>query len=313
MAVRDEYDELVVDYNQLQSERNDELLASKERDNTREAKKQGVIHYLQGQVADLTAENNTFRRLQEQAIVDPPGNNGTSGTIGHEPSPGPSTNSTNSANTSTKKRRLKLQDPDKFTNSKNGDPVKYWLSQMRGKMAADDDLYNTPARRMMYVMNRMGSDAFGHLEPRTRPNAPRPWKDSDEMLAYLERVFGDPNRRANAETQFRALRQGNKDFNTFWAEFQRLSIELDRNNATLISDLTSKLSYEMQRQLSTGNEKPTDLLKYAERCQRVAQRLKNTARTKAALERYNEKCAAAAALASSTLAAKKATTSTTTT
>ena len=190
------------------------------------AEKQGVIRYLQGQVADLTAENDTFRRLQEQSIVNPPeqadspivsppGNNRTSGTIGHEPSPGPSTNLTNSANTSTKKRRLKLQDPDKFTNGKDGDPVEYWLSQMRGKMAADDDLYDTPARRMVYVMNRVGGDAFGHLEPRAQPNAPRPWKDSDEMLTYLERVFGDPNRRANAETQFRALRQGSKDFNTF--------------------------------------------------------------------------------------------------
>ena len=317
VAVRDEYDELVVDYNQLQNERNDELLASKDGDNTQNkalAEKQGVIRYLQGQVADFTAENNTFRRLQEQAmvnppIVGPPGNNETSGIMDHEPSPGPSTDSTN---TSTKKRRLKLQDPDKFTNGKDGDPVEYWLAQMRSKMAADDDLYDTPARRMVYVMNRVGSEAFGHLEPRARVNASRPWKDSDEMLAYLERVFGDPNRRANAETQFCALRQGSKDFNTFWAEFQRLSIELDQNDATLISNLTSKLSYEMQRQLSTGDEEPTDLLKYVERCQRVAQRLKDAARTKAASEQYNEKRAAAASV-SSTPAAKKVATSTTTT
>ena len=207
---------------------------------------------------------------------------------------------------------MKLQDPDKFTNGKDGDPVEYWLAQMRGKMAADEDLYDTPARCMVYVMNRVGGDAFGHLEPRARANAPRLWEDSDEMLAYLERVFGDPNRRANAETQFRALRQGSKNFNTFWAEFQRLSIELDRNDVTLISDLTSKLSYEMQCQLSTGDEEPTDLLKYAERCQRVAQRLKDAARRKAASEKYNEKRAATAP-SSSTPAAKKATTSTTTT
>ena len=34
VAVRDEYDKLVVDYNQLQNERNDELLASKDQNNT---------------------------------------------------------------------------------------------------------------------------------------------------------------------------------------------------------------------------------------------------------------------------------------
>ena len=109
VAVRDEYDELVIDYNQL--------LASKDGDNTQNealAEKQGVIRYLQGQVADLTAENDTFRRLQEQSIVNPskaadppivspPGNNGTSGTMDHKPSPGPSATSANTS-TNTKKR-----------------------------------------------------------------------------------------------------------------------------------------------------------------------------------------------------------------
>ena len=180
---------------------------------------------------------------------------------------------------------------------------------MRGKMAADEDLYDTLARRMVYVMNRVGGDAFGHLKPRARANAPRSWKDLDKMLAYLERVFGDLNRRANAETQFRALRQGSKDFNTFWAEFQRLSIELNRNDETLISDLTSKFSYEMQLQLSTSDEELTDLLKYAERCQRVAQRLKDAGRAKVAAEKYAEKRAATTAKT----APKKVSTSTTTT
>ena len=132
------------------------------------------------------------------------------------------------------------------------------------------------------------------------------------MLAYLEQVFGDPNRRANAETQFRALRQGSKDFNNFWAKFQRLSIELDRNEATLISDLTSKLSYEMQRQLNTGDKELTDLLKYVERCQHVAQRFKDAARIKAASEKYAEK-RAAATTASAASAPRKVSTTTTTT
>ena len=109
VAVRDKYDKLVVDYNQL--------LASKDGDNTQNktlAEKQGVICYLQDQVADLTAENDTFCRLQEQSIanppeaanppiVSPPGNNGTSGTMDHEPSSGLSATLANTS-TNTKKR-----------------------------------------------------------------------------------------------------------------------------------------------------------------------------------------------------------------
>lgn len=257
VAVRNEYDELAADYNNLEADR----------DNTREetliqkealAEKQGVVNYLQGQVADVTAENDALRRLQEQVaadppIVNPPANNADNRDNERpeqEVSPAPSTDSTRVG-----KRRLKLQDPPVLTDGKDSVPVEHWLAKMDGKMTANDDLYDTPARRMVYVMNCVGGTAFSHVEPRSGKNATKPWKDLEEMLACLERVFGDSNRRENAETEFRALRQGGKDFNTFWAEFQRLAIELDRNDATLISDLTSKLSYEMQRQLNTGDKR----------------------------------------------------------
>ena len=219
VAIRDEYDELVADYNQLS--------ALNDRDNTQDkalAEKQGVIRYLQGQVADLTAENDTFRRLQEQSIVNPPevadppivsphGDNGTSHT--HGASPGPLTSS---VNTSTK-RRLKLADPPIFTDAKDDVPVEHWLAKIDGKMTADEDLLDTPKHRMVYVMNCVGGTAFSHLEPRARRNATKPWKDLEEMLTYLEQVFGDSNRLENAENEYQTLRQGGKDFNTFWAEF----------------------------------------------------------------------------------------------
>ena len=65
----------------------------------------------------------------------------------------------------------------------------------------------------------------------------------------------------------------------------------------------------MQRQLNTGDERPTDLLRYAERCQRVYQELKNVARVTAAVERAKEK----RALSTAATPAKKVATSTTTT
>ena len=212
--------------------------------------------------------------MQEQVIVSPHGNKENRSTF-------------------TSKRCFKLQDPSVFTGGKDGMPVVEWLAKMKGKMTVDDNLMDTPWRRMAYVMSRVGGTAFGHLEPRARENGPRPWKDSNEMLAYLERVFGDSNRRRNAEYEFRYLHQTG-DFNTFWAEFLRLSIELDQNEATLISDLTHKLSVEMRLQLINGDEEPTDLIAYAERCRRVYQGLKEIAYAKA-LDRSMKKCVVVAA------------------
>ena len=99
----------------------------------------------------------------------------------------------------------------------------------------------------------------------------------------------------------------------FFAKFQRLAMELDWNKATLISNFMFKLSYKMQRQLSTGNKKPTNLFRYAKRCQRVLQRLKNPAHIKAVSKKYAEKNATAAtATTSISPAPKKVSTSTTT-
>ena len=149
------------------------------------------------------------------------------------------------------KRQFKLPDPPIFIGRRDGLPFVEWLAKMKGKMSIDKDLMDTPWRCMAYVISRVGGTAFGHLEPCAREqcarseNGPRPWKDSNEMLAYLERVFGDPNRRQNAEYKFRVLYQTG-DFNTFWAKFLWLSIELDRNESTLISDLTFKLSHDVR-------------------------------------------------------------------
>ena len=101
-------------------------------------------------------------------------------------------------------------------------------------------------------------------------------------------MFGDSNRRRNAKHEFQYLHQTG-DFNTFWAEFLRLSIELDRKKSTLISDLTHKLLIKMRLQLINEDKEPTDLNAYAERCQRVYQSLKEIAHAEA-FERSTEEC-----------------------
>ena len=80
------------------------------------------------------------------------------------------------------------------------------------------------------------------------------------MFTYHKQVFGDPNRRQNAEYKLQVLYQtGN--FNTFWAKFFWLSIELDWNKSTLISNLTFKLFYDIQQQLVNRDKSPINLFK----------------------------------------------------
>ena len=46
------------------------------------------------------------------------------------------------------------------------------------------------------------------------------------MFTYLEQVFSNLNRQQNVENKYQGLCQSSKGFNTFWAEFQQLAIEL---------------------------------------------------------------------------------------
>lgn len=101
---------------------------------------------------------------------------------------------------------------------------------------ANADRYDTEFLKMAYVESRTEGNAAKHLEPRMRKDSPKPFLSSDEMLNTLEKIFDDPNRKLTALTQFRSLRQGGKDFNSFWAEFQRLAYDIDATDAYLMSE-----------------------------------------------------------------------------
>ena len=77
-----------------------------------------------------------------------------------------------------------------------------WLAKMKGIIMADNDIMDTLWRQMAYVISRVDGIAFGYLEPCAWEHRPKLWKDSNKMLAYLEQVFGDSNRRQNAEYKF---------------------------------------------------------------------------------------------------------------
>lgn len=229
----------------------DEAIAS-------DTRHQGVIQYLQGQVTALQNEKNLA------LISNPPPcecrqPEGSSGVL--------------SASGSAQRCSI-IPDPPIFTDGKNS-IVEHWLIKMRGKMEADADLMPTEALRMAYVQSRVGGDAMNYLVPRMSKDSPKAFETAEEILEYLERIFGDPYGQENAENKFRNLVQGEKDFATFWADFQHLLVGLDRDERTLISDLTWKLSDETEQQLTAVDKRPTDLLQYAERCRRVYQDIKN--------------------------------------
>ena len=72
---------------------------------------------------------------------------------------------------------------------------------------------------MIYIESRTEGLAAKHLDSRMRDGTPTSFLSSSEMLQTLKDVFDDLNRKLTVSNEFRALRMGDKDFLSFWAEF----------------------------------------------------------------------------------------------
>ncbi|PHH49893.1 Retrotransposon-derived protein PEG10 [Ceratocystis fimbriata CBS 114723] len=126
--------------------------------------------------------------------------------------------------TSSSHRSERLPDPDKFDG--NRQDLRRFVSQIHQKMTTNHDRFPTAQARMAYVNN--------HYQ---------------EVLKVLDRAYGEPDQMNRACTKLFRLRQGNKDFATFFSEFQRLALVGKVSEATLPTLLEQNISKELRAML----------------------------------------------------------------
>ena len=91
-------------------------------------------------------------------------------------------------------------------------------------MNVNYDRFPNPQSRMTYVTNRLKGAPYAQVLSYICDGICQ-LTDYKDILNILERAFGDPNRVRNARNELFRLRQGNKGFSVFFAEFQRLALE----------------------------------------------------------------------------------------
>ena len=85
--------------------------------------------------------------------------------------------------------------------------------------------------RLRYSVSHLSGPAFDQVASFvqtgtiTLPNI-------DSLIQILEAAFGNPNRYATAARKINSLRQGNKEFSSYYAEFQRYAADLDWNESS---------------------------------------------------------------------------------
>jgi hypothetical protein len=154
----------------------------------------------------------------------------------------------------------KLPDPEKFDGSRAD--LRRFTQQIYAKMKANADRFPTVTSRLTYVAGRLTGRAYELILPKITDGLPQ-FPDYPDILAYLEKAFGDPNRVTNARNDLFRLRQSNKDFSTFFSEFQRLALEGQMAEDSLPTLLEQAISRELRGMLLHHDPPSREFHQYA--------------------------------------------------
>ena len=140
----------------------------------------------------------------------------------------------------------KIPDPKEFDGSRND--LNRFIQQIYGKMNANADRFPHATNRMTYVAGRLTGKAYSLILPKIKYGIPQ-FIDYPQMLEYLEKAFGDPDRTQNAQNKLFQLKQRNSDFSAYFSEFQRLALESEMPENALVPLLFQGISRELQDML----------------------------------------------------------------
>ncbi|ELR04499.1 hypothetical protein GMDG_06801 [Pseudogymnoascus destructans 20631-21] len=150
--------------------------------------------------------------------------------------------SSTTRNRESHQKSTKIPDPPTLT---EGIEPAYddWSIKIKMKLEANLDHFPTPALQMGYVQSRLGGKASSHINPRLRSTQNK-FQTVEEMFEVLDRVF----------------------------KFQRLTVELDYSEETLIDDLCHKVNTKMQTAL-IAEINPSSLHAFAQKCLLIDQNI----------------------------------------
>jgi len=142
-----------------------------------------------------------------------------------------------------------------------------WIAQLRMVIRHKPASFPDKQSKMRYAFNRLRGVGLGQILPHVRENGIIGLEDIPALIQLLEAAFGDPNRVATAERKMREIKQKNREFSQYYAEFQVIAADLDWNPSALRNALRIGLSEEMKDSI-TYSDMPEDLPAFVTVCQK---------------------------------------------
>ena len=162
-------------------------------------------------------------------------------------------------------RPARMADPDKFDGTR--DKLRPFLVQIRLKLN-EPNAFPTEQAKLAYIVSRLEGIAFDQVATAVKANG-IDFADSEAMLSALTAAFDDPDRVGTATRKLQTLRQANRQFSDFFAEFQRYALQSGWDNKALHAQLRHAASYELRSALTNILDEPTSYEELAQLLTRI--------------------------------------------
>jgi hypothetical protein len=102
-----------------------------------------------------------------------------------------------------------------------------WIAQLRIVIRHIPSRFPDEQAKMRYAFNRLSGLAMKRILPHVRDDGEIGLQDLAAFIQLLEAAFGDPDRVATAERNMKEIKQQNREFSLYYAEFQVIAADLD--------------------------------------------------------------------------------------
>ncbi len=186
-----------------------------------------------------------------------------------QPQPTPNTTAIRSERTPDVESPSMTSDP-----ASNLSAIDVFETRLRTKFAINADRYPTPISRVHYVFARLPPAAATAIQPSVADETLADWTD---LIAFLRDNFGVHDAEWHYHSKFLSLRQNNRTFTEFYAEFKLVGMKTTfwTNKPALRHQLRFALSRELTDRLQQTDLKGLAYEQLVEECYRLGAHLQS--------------------------------------
>jgi len=148
-----------------------------------------------------------------------------------------------------------IPNPDTFDGTR--DHLRPFITKLSLKIAGNTAKFPDVQHQLRYAFSFLRGAAYNTMEPHLRNNKVD-FTSLEEFIEVLRVAFGDPDEVKTAVRKLEALRQNNREFSQYYAEFQRLITILQYDDQAKCHALERGLNREIKDALVHQDNPPDE-------------------------------------------------------